>query len=1208
MSITVAMRTQVSQLYVSLFGRAPDGEGLGYWVGQLAAGKTMAQVAQDMFNVDAARAYYPSWQTNDEIVAAFYVNVLGRTADAEGQAYWVGQMNAAGATKGSVITSLISAVVNYTGTDAAALKSKALFANKVEVAQYYGEKSGTVAGATAVLAGVTDAVATVTAGKSVADGGSNAGQTFMLTANADIESGTSGNDTFSGTAGTVDGDVLAGGAGTDTLNLTVTIADDDGVAFTATDIETISIRSTGGTAADAALIDIEMGDATGVETLEFRRINDDIQIANLQSLDTTIVMTSNATTADVVVGFETSVVSGTADTANVTIDSTTGGADLTINGVETIAVTVSGEDNDLNVDGDDLETVTVTGAGDLNMDVDASVTTFDASSSTGGVRVNFTAAADVAATGGSGNDTFSIGALLTADDVIDGGDGTDTLILDNAGAALAAIPASAQITNVETLRLEATDDSAVDAFTLNASRVAFDTITIDVSDENDTYAITNYTDETINIVESANNAIDLLDVSFADATGTADSLTVNVTNNDTTTALTVDDIASTGGGIETLRLVLNQGADIDDASDILVDDVSIAADTLEIAGAADATLGTTVNLTIAEIDASESTGDLTLELGAATHDVTSGSGDDTIDFNGNLTSTDSVDGGAGDDTLVAALAAGTAAATLANIESATLEFGTAGATFSGVNADTNLTSITIDAASDEAVSLVNLKSSVASVRIGATGFAADAASIGYASGASGAHEVIIGDNTATPAADVDAGVITISGNSGALTVTSDAFTGNSVYAITANTATSLAIVTEEDLELDAAVGTGILAATAATSVTMTSDGGALLVDGAQTLTAATAITINAADGNITLTGAMTATRATTLTVTATDDFLQTGNFVSDADVTEVNLTASGISSSIRYDGILDVDHVRAINLTAVDGGTVTVDDIEMLGLDNDAATDIDTSLTISATGTDTAGDGSTVTVSAINVAAAATLDSVTITSDADGTVNFTVGGANLTITAIDASASAGTLVFDSSTSGAAIDLTTGSGDNTITTELDQADVITLASAAGTDTIIVLDDTTAADVVTNFEAGASGDVISIDVSALGTGAETFNSVALSSALVISIGTDADGVLADADNAVTANTNILRLTNTFADIDAVVAAIDLDAEANAGGLLDNDVILVLWTDGASSYVSTVTLDGAAGAAADAGANLVELVGVSVSDLTAANFAFV
>ena len=488
---------------------------------------------------------------------------------------------------------------------------------------------------------------------------------------------------------------------------------------------------------------------------------------------------------------------------------------------------------------------------------------------------------------------------------------------------------------------------------------------------------------------------------------------------------------------------------------------------------------------------------------------------------------------------------------------------------------------------------------MASVRIGATAFAADAASIGYASGSSSAHEVIIGDNTATAIADVDAGILTITGNAGALTVTSDAFTGNSVYAITANTATSLAIVTEEGLELDAAAGTGILSATAATSVTMTSDGGALLVDGAQTLTAATAITIDAADGNITLTGAMTATKATSLTVTATDDFLQTGNFVSDADVTEVNLTASGISSSIRFDGILDVDHVRAINLTAVDGGTVTIDDIEMLGLDNDAATDIDTSLTISATGTDTADDGSTVTVTAINVAAASTLDSVTITSDADGTVNFTVGGANLTITAIDASASAGTLVFDSSTTAAAIDLTTGSGDNTITTELDLADEITLASAAGTDTIIVLDDTTAADVVTNFEAGADGDVISIDVSAIIGGLDSAGDTALSSALVVSLLTDADG---DAV-AVTANTNIIVLTQTYANIAAVFADLDL---AGADATDDGDAMLVVWTNGGSTFVSAVEADGAA--AFDAGADLVELVGVTVSTLTAANFTFV
>ena len=166
----------------------------------------------------------------------------------------------------------------------------------------------------------------------------------------------------------------------------------------------------------------------------------------------------------------------------------------------------------------------------------------------------------------------------------------------------------------------------------------------------------------------------------------------------------------------------------------------------------------------------------------------------------------------------------------------------------------------------------------------------------------------------------------------------------------------------------------------------------------------------------------------------------------------------------------------------------------------------------------------------------------------------------------------------------------------------------VAAAGGDDTIIVLDDTTAADVITNFVAGASGDIVSIDVSAIGGGASNFASTALDSSLTVKLATDADGTLVDADNTAVATSNILVLTNTFANIAAVVLAINLDAEANVGGLEDDDVILVVWTDGGSSYVSSVTLSAADGASADAGANLVELVGVTVSALTAANFAFV
>src|SRR5689334_4037443 len=140
MAITVAMRTEISQLYVALFGRAPDAEGLGFWVGLRDSGQSLTQIANSMYNTTPARAYYPLFLTNQEIVASFYVNVLGRTADAEGLAFWTAKLNAAGATPGSVITQMINVVANYValgGTNPAGLTSAALFNNKVEVAQYY---------------------------------------------------------------------------------------------------------------------------------------------------------------------------------------------------------------------------------------------------------------------------------------------------------------------------------------------------------------------------------------------------------------------------------------------------------------------------------------------------------------------------------------------------------------------------------------------------------------------------------------------------------------------------------------------------------------------------------------------------------------------------------------------------------------------------------------------------------------------------------------------------------------------------------------------------------------------------------------------------------------------------------------------------------------------------------------------------------------
>lgn len=190
MAVTTAMRTQVSELYVALFGRAPDAEGLGYWVEQMSNGRTWAQVAQDMYNTAPARTYYPLSMTNEEIVTSFYVHVLGRQPDNEGKAYWTGQLNTK--TEGQVVVDMITAVANYTGSDPAALASKALLLNKATVAQYYAfNLNGDAAGS-------VDAIADVTANSNVSSSSNiealiSSGSTFVLTVDApSVTEGNSG--------------------------------------------------------------------------------------------------------------------------------------------------------------------------------------------------------------------------------------------------------------------------------------------------------------------------------------------------------------------------------------------------------------------------------------------------------------------------------------------------------------------------------------------------------------------------------------------------------------------------------------------------------------------------------------------------------------------------------------------------------------------------------------------------------------------------------------------------------------------------------------------------------------------------------------------------------------------------------------------------------------------------------------------------------
>ena len=161
MAATTQINAWVSQLYVALFGRAPDAQGLDFWAGLLASGQTLTQAADTMFGTAPARAYFPNFLTNQEVIASFYFNVLGRQADAGGLAFWTAKLDAPGATPGSVIAEMIGVIADYAGTDPVGLASAALFNNRSEAAQFYAEHNGSLEHSTTVLAGVTRVVTTV---------------------------------------------------------------------------------------------------------------------------------------------------------------------------------------------------------------------------------------------------------------------------------------------------------------------------------------------------------------------------------------------------------------------------------------------------------------------------------------------------------------------------------------------------------------------------------------------------------------------------------------------------------------------------------------------------------------------------------------------------------------------------------------------------------------------------------------------------------------------------------------------------------------------------------------------------------------------------------------------------------------------------------------------------------------------------------------
>lgn len=163
--------TQVSQLYVSIFGRACEDEGRSYWCSNQ---KDLTIAANTMLATEPAKTYFgETLNDNQKFIEFIYENTLGKTyaQDPSGVDYWVSQLSS-GKSKGEVIATLINAATDeqYQGTEA-----QKQFNNKVSVCNYTAEKINTVPDVNDLsafvnfISGVTHDSATVTTAKTSVD-------------------------------------------------------------------------------------------------------------------------------------------------------------------------------------------------------------------------------------------------------------------------------------------------------------------------------------------------------------------------------------------------------------------------------------------------------------------------------------------------------------------------------------------------------------------------------------------------------------------------------------------------------------------------------------------------------------------------------------------------------------------------------------------------------------------------------------------------------------------------------------------------------------------------------------------------------------------------------------------------------------------------------------------------------------------------------
>lgn len=96
---------QSYRLYKAALDRTPDKQGLGYWINARDNGTSLRDIADSFIQSQEFKNKYGANPTNEQFVTLLYNNVLDRAPDGGGLGYWLGELSSSKLDKAGVLAS-----------------------------------------------------------------------------------------------------------------------------------------------------------------------------------------------------------------------------------------------------------------------------------------------------------------------------------------------------------------------------------------------------------------------------------------------------------------------------------------------------------------------------------------------------------------------------------------------------------------------------------------------------------------------------------------------------------------------------------------------------------------------------------------------------------------------------------------------------------------------------------------------------------------------------------------------------------------------------------------------------------------------------------------------------------------------------------------------------------------------------------------------